>query len=68
MKTTYSIMGQVLIDSGVITEHQRDIAVHKQQTIWGDMRIGEILIKLGYATINHITAIEKDNKVADQKR
>lgn len=51
----YKLFGQTLVDDGIITQHQLDEAIHKQQTTMGHRKIGEILVRLGHISKSHIT-------------
>ena len=53
--TTYTQFGQRLVDRKIITQHQLDEAIHKQQTTMSHRKIGEILVRLGYISKSHIT-------------
>ena len=53
--TSYSQFGQRLVDRKIITQHQLDEAIHKQQTTMGHRKIGEILLRLGFISKSHIT-------------
>lgn len=53
--TSYTQFGQRLVDRKIITQHQLDEAIHKQQTTMGHRKIGEILVRLGYISKSHIT-------------
>lgn len=51
----YSLFGQRLVERGIITQHQLDESIHKQQTTMGHRKLGEILVRLGYLSKSHIT-------------
>lgn len=51
----YSQFGQTLVQRNIISQQQLDEAIHKQQTSMGNRKIGEILVRLGYISKNHIT-------------
>ena len=55
MQATYTLFGQRLVERNIITQHQLDEAIHKQQTTMGHRKIGEILVRLGYISKSHIT-------------
>ncbi len=55
MTTSYSLFGKRLVDRGIITQHQLEEAMHKQQTTMGHRKLGEILVRLGYISKSHIT-------------
>jgi type II secretory ATPase GspE/PulE/Tfp pilus assembly ATPase PilB-like protein len=52
---TYKLFGQRLVERNIVTQHQLDEAIHKQQTTMAHRKIGEILIRLGYLSKSHIT-------------
>ncbi len=51
----YSMFGERLVERGVISQKQLDEAIHKQQTTMGRRKLGEILVRLGYISKNHIS-------------
>lgn len=51
----YKLFGQRLVERQIITQHQLDEAIHRQQTTMAHRRIGEILVRLGYISKSHIT-------------
>ena len=55
MQATYAFFGQRLVERNIITQHQLEEAIHKQQTTMGHRKIGEILVRLGYISKSHIT-------------
>ncbi len=56
----YTLFGQRLVERGVITQHQLDEAIHKQQTTMSHRKIGEILVRLQYLSRSHITEALSD--------
>ncbi|MCC6142450.1 MAG: hypothetical protein IT368_01460 [Candidatus Hydrogenedentes bacterium] len=42
-------MGQILVDAGIITEQQLEIALNEQRSSWS-RHLGAILVQLGFAT------------------
>ena len=55
MSIAPQLFGQCLVEQGVIAPHQLEEAIHRQQTSMGHRRIGEILVRLNYASKHHVT-------------
>jgi len=51
----YSLFGQRLVERGIITQQQLAEAIQKQQTTMNSRKLGEILVRLGHISKNHIT-------------
>lgn len=54
MANGYSMFGQSLVERKVITQHQLDEAIHRQQTTMPNKKLGEVLERLGYISKAHI--------------
>ncbi len=54
-ETKFTLFGQRLVERGVISQQQLSEAIHKQQTSMQNRRLGEVLVRLGYISKNHIT-------------
>ena len=49
------LFGESLIRRGVISKKQLDEAIHKKETTMSNRKLGEILVRLGYISREHIT-------------
>jgi len=49
------LFGESLIRRGVISKKQLDEAIHKKETTMSHRKLGEILVRLGYISREHIT-------------
>ncbi|MDR4505718.1 MAG: Flp pilus assembly complex ATPase component TadA [Candidatus Scalindua sp.] len=66
MKTTRKAIGQILKEKGFITQEQLDKALEQQKML--SARLGDVIIKMGFANAEHITnclAEQFDYKVVD---
>lgn len=49
------LLGQLLVQQGVLTTEQLAEAVHKQQTTMSGKRLGEVAVRMGFISKHHIT-------------
>jgi len=49
------LFGESLMRRGVISKKQLDEAIHKKETTMSNRKLGEILVRLGYISREHIT-------------
>jgi len=49
------LFGESLVRRGVISKKQLDEAIHKKETTMSNRKLGEILVRLGYISREHIT-------------
>ena len=51
----YRRFGELLVERNIISKHQLDEALHKQNTTMGHRKLGEILVRMGYLAKSHVT-------------
>ncbi len=56
----YKLFGELLVEKKLVTQQQLDEAIHKKQTTMSHRKLGEILVRLGYISKNHITEVLAD--------
>jgi len=49
------LFGESLLRRGVISKKQLDEAIHKRETTMSNRKLGEILVRLGYISREHVT-------------